>query len=217
MSIAISIDKYSVTPKVINLGTRNTIGIETLEFHFSEEWSGLTKRITFYACEKKLSSPFILPVDDVFPLPPQATVASGYHLAVLDGCGDDGTVIYSQKIPCIVEYHPEAGTQPPPEYTPDEYHQFVALIHEDKESALAAAEQSKNDAERAEEARSSAEDAAEKYPEIREGTWWIFDPLQNIYINTGVPASGSGNQLKEATNEDIDDIFNELQMQTRRL
>ena len=40
------------------------------------------------------------------------------------------------------------------------------------------------------DAASRAENAALHPPEIREGSWWVWDPAQDGYADTGVPASG---------------------------
>ena len=76
MPIMVYVDKYSVSPYDIQIGTRGSVGIEILQFTFSPEWDGLQKRITFYANDRELAAAFLLPQNGVLPLPAQATVKS---------------------------------------------------------------------------------------------------------------------------------------------
>lgn len=220
MPIMIEIDKYSISPAVINLGTRGSAGVETLVFRFSPEWGGLTKRITFFACEPELTAPFLIPLDDVLPLPSQATAASGSHIAVIDGTDGAGKVIYTVDIICEVEYHADAGTETPPPPAPSEWQQFVGAVKEDRTAADAAAEQAaifateaQGAAEQAGQAQAGAEEAAEHYPIIQGGTWWVYDPIAGTYTDTRQPSTGAPPELLEATNEDIDDIFRDFMIQ----
>lgn len=216
MPIMVYVDKYSVSPYDIQIGTRGSVGIEILQFTFSPEWDGLQKRITFYANDRELTAAFLLPQNGVLPLPAQATVKSGRHAAVLDGCGTDGRVIFSTSLMCEVLYHAPAGTSPPPEYTPDEYQQFISEVRDDRQRAEEAANLASECAEQAEDAKDGAETAAMRYPEPRNGTWWVYDPLEGKYVDTRQPASGEGGELEEASNEDIDNIFKDLGIQKRR-
>ena len=121
---------------------------------------------------------------------------------MIDGVGADGTVLYTVEIGFEVLYHPDAGTQPPPGYTPDEYQQFIQLVQNDRRLAQDAAQ--------------DARDAANTYPRIQSGTWWVYDPDLGEYVDTGVPSTGTEPVLEEATNEDIDNIFKDLGVQKRR-
>ena len=58
MPIMVYVDKYSVSPYDIQIGTRGSVGIEILQFTFSPEWDGLQKRITFYANDRELAAAF---------------------------------------------------------------------------------------------------------------------------------------------------------------
>ena len=202
MPVQISVNGYQVSPARVTLGTAGSVTDETLVFSFSSEWDGLLKRITFRACGHENAVPFFIPDDGVLPVPPQALAESGYHPAVIDGVGTDGTVLYTVEIGFEVLYHPDAGTQPPPGYTPDEYQQFIQLVQNDRLLAQDAAQ--------------DARDAANTYPHIRSGTWWVYDPDLGEYVDTGVPSTGTEPILEEATNEDIDNIFKDLGVQKRR-
>ena len=137
MPIVVYVDKYNGPPYSIRLGTCGSVGIEVLEFRFSPEWDGLQKRITFYANIGELAAPFLIPDSGILPLPAQATVKAGRYEAVIDGCGTDSRVIFSTSIMCEVLFHAPAGTSPPPEYTPDEYQQFISAVHGDRQRVSA--------------------------------------------------------------------------------
>ena len=203
MPIVVYVDKYNGPPYSIRLGTCGSVGIEVLEFRFSPEWDGLQKRITFYANIGELAAPFLIPDSGILPLPAQATVKAGRYEAVIDGCGTDSRVIFSTSIMCEVLFHAPAGTSPPPEYTPDEYQQFISAVHGDRQRAEDAAALAGECAEQAEDAKDGAETAAMRYPEPRNGTWWVYDPLEGKYVDTRQPATGEGGELEEASNEDL--------------
>ena len=95
MPVQISVNGYQVSPARVTLGTAGSVTDETLVFSFSSEWDGLLKRITFRACGHENAVPFFIPDDGVLPVPPQALAESGYHPAVIDGVGTDGTVLYT--------------------------------------------------------------------------------------------------------------------------
>ena len=215
MPIVVYVDKYNGPPYSIRLGTCGSVGIEVLEFRFSPEWDGLQKRITFYANIGELAAPFLIPDSGILPLPAQATVKAGRYEAVIDGCGTDSRVIFSTSIMCEVLFHAPAGTSPPPEYTPDEYQQFISAVHGDRQRAEDAAALAGECAEQAEDAKDGAETAAMRYPEPRNGTWWVYDPLEGKYVDTRQSATGEGGELEEASNEDIDNIFRDLVVQKR--
>lgn len=202
MPIQISVDGYRVSPVSVTLGTAGSVDVAVLEFSFSDEWAELEKRITFRACGHSNAVAYIIPTDGILSVPPQAMMESGYHPAVIDGVGKDGKVLFSVEFGVEVLYHPEAGSQPPPDYTPDEYQQFVQRIQADRQ--------------RAEDATEDARQAANTYPHIQSGTWWVFDPTLGDWMDTGVPSTGTEPLLEEASNEDIDQIFKDLNIQMRR-
>ena len=93
---------------------------------------------------------------------------------MIDGVGIDGTVLYTVEIGFEVLYHPDAGTQPPPGYTPDEYQQFIQLVQNDRLLAQDAAQ--------------DARDAANTYPHIhqalvglRSGPWRVRGYRSALY------------------------------------
>ena len=98
MPVQISVNGYRVSPARVTLGTAGSVTDETLVFSFSSEWDGLQKRVTFRACGHENAVPFFIPDDGVLPVPPQALAESGYHPAVIDGVGIDGTVLYTVEI-----------------------------------------------------------------------------------------------------------------------
>ncbi len=63
----ISANYYTITPRKFIAGTKGSYGIETLEISFSEEWSGLGKKVIFYPPEGEAVSviydgtPFCIP------------------------------------------------------------------------------------------------------------------------------------------------------------
>lgn len=53
-----------------------------------------------------------------------------------------------------------------------------------------AAQEAKESASAASLAADRAEEARDKQPIIQNGTWWIWDPVANVYVNTGGTAAG---------------------------
>ena len=53
--IEIYADKYTLCPAEINVGTRGSYGVDRIKFSFSDDWSGLAKKITFYPSGKGIS------------------------------------------------------------------------------------------------------------------------------------------------------------------
>ena len=144
MPVQISVNGYRVSPARVTLGTAGSVTDETLVFSFSSEWDGLQKRVTFRACGHENAVPILIPDNGILTVPPQAMAESGYHPAVIDGVGTDGTVLYTVEIGFEVLYHPDAGTQPPPGYTPDEYQQFIQLVQNDRLLAQDAAQDARD-------------------------------------------------------------------------
>ena len=185
------------------LGTRGSYGIERLHVTADDSWRTLAITVTF--CP---------------PREPPVRMLLGE-----DGCIDvrivfsgidDGVCRISLDVPYYVRDHSETNGKESEGITPSVIDQIIAQTKSHSDAAKSAAISAENSALKAEEMRDGAEKAAETYPEIRSGTWWIYDPVQGEYMDTGVPSTGTEPVLEEATNEDIDNIFREIGLQKRR-
>ena len=199
------------------LGTRGSYGIERLHVTADESWRTLAITVTF--CPP--SEPpvrMLLGNDGCIDVPPEATAKATSIAAgriVFSGI-DDGVCRISLDVPYYVRDHSETNGKESEGITPSVIDQIIAQTKSHSDAAKSAAISAENSALKAEEMRDGAEKAAETYPEIRSGTWWIYDPVQGEYVDTGVPSTGTEPVLEEATNEDIDNIFRELGLQKRR-
>ena len=203
--------------RYLMLGTRGSYGMERLHVTADESWRTLAITVTF--CPP--SEPpvrMLLGNDGCIDVPPEATAKATSIAAgriVFSGI-DDGVCRISLDVLYYVRDHSETNGKESEGITPSVIDQIIAQTKSHSDAAKSAAISAENSALKAEEMRDGAEKAAETYPEIRSGTWWIYDPVQGEYVDTGVPSTGTEPVLEEATNEDIDNIFRELGLQKRR-
>lgn len=174
--------KWNICPKEICLGAKDSNKVEQMQVDLPDEWNGFTVRLTFLPFRKEPVA-IILTPGMVIDITGDIT-ASIRGQIVLDAIKGE-QVTYSAGAVYAVYGHPAAGGKDP-EYTPDEYQQFVKQIEQ-------AAQQAKDSANRSETAADKAESAAIHQPVIGEnGNWQIWNPETGKYEDSGFPASGGG-------------------------
>lgn len=77
---------------------------------------------------------------------------------------------------------------------PDEFEQMEQAVTRQAAAAQAAAAAAQQSAGRADEAAARAAQAAVHTPEIRSGTWWVYDQQKGTYQDTGMQAEGPQGQ-----------------------
>ncbi len=70
----INVNYYSLYPRRIIAGTENSFGFERLELHFSDEWLGLSKSVTFYPIG---GEPITVEYDGPIDIPREVMSAAG--------------------------------------------------------------------------------------------------------------------------------------------
>ena len=202
--------------RYLMLGTRGSYGIERLHVTADDSWRTLAITVTFCP-PREPPVRMLLGEDGCIDVPPEATakatsIATGR--IVFSGI-DDGVCRISLDVPYYVRDHSETNGKESEGITPSVIDQIIAQTKSHSDAAKSAAISAKNSALKAEEMRDGAEKAAMRYPEPRNGTWWVYDPLEGKYVDTRQPATGEGGELEEASNEDIDNIFRDLVVQKR--
>ena len=175
------------------LGTRGSYGTERLRFSF-DGWDGLEKIVTFAAGEDGAAE-LIVPQSGEVDVPHEATARAGRHLLVVRGTAR-GAEKYTVGILYRVLSRPDAGGGAPQEPTPDALAQYIAETKDDRSAAENAAEQ--------------AQQAADRYPVVKDGTWWVWSAEDGDYADTGQPAQGppgADGGVRAMTNREIDAIF----------
>lgn len=186
---------YSHCQKRIAKGTVNA---EHVEIRLDSEWDGLTARIHWLNVASDVEKVVPLELDQPNTIPWEVLTDLGELRMGLVGL--DGETVIKPTIWITYGYvvdgvDPEAGSDPQPP-TPSWEQQMVALA----EAAANAAKEAKETADRLQRAAESGEFNGDpgqegppgKSPEIRNGTWWVWDVEAQGYKNTGVAASGNG-------------------------
>lgn len=183
----------SRTPLV--LGTRGSYGAEHLRFAFDDTWDGLECVVTLPA-ETQNAVRVPIPADGVIEVPPEATATVGRHQMVVRGIGD-GVERYTVGILYRVLCRPGADGGAPQQPTPDALAQYITETKDDRSAAENAAKQ--------------AQQAADRYPIVKGGTWWVWSAEDGDYADTGQPAQGppgADGGVQAITNRELDEIFN---------
>lgn len=126
--------------RLLNLGTKESYGLETLHLTLGDGWSDLAVSVTF---NNKVSVEVVPDQNNMVKVPPEATLLATprcrYATIVFKGT-KDGVQLISANLPYYVEDHDTIDGINSVDPTPDKYAQFVAEIKEDAERAEAAAE-----------------------------------------------------------------------------
>lgn len=128
----IKANNYSLSPRRVVAGTRGSYGIETLDFAFSPEWNGLTKRVTFYPVD---SSPVsVLYEGEPIKIPAEVMATAGVAQFTLSGLRD-GAALISVTGQLDVFDTNDPVNDPALQPTPSELEQVIALMTEAVETA----------------------------------------------------------------------------------
>lgn len=177
---------------------KNTVNAESVLVRLDSEWDDLTVRIHWLNVASNVERKPLLERDRPNTIPWEVLTGLGELRMGLDGM-DGGTVVKPTvwlTYGYVVEgVDPESGSDPKPP-TPSWEQQMV----EQAEAAANAAKEAKETADRLQRAAESGEFNGDpgpegppgKSPEIRNGTWWVWDVEAQGYKNTGVAASGNG-------------------------
>lgn len=140
----ITATKYRLNPDRICAGTRGSYGIEKIEFVFSPEWDGLTKKVVFHPVRGR---PVEIPyAGGEIDIPPEVMRHSGETRFVVSGVLDAGDAV-ERKIVSLtgvieVEHTQDdrGGNSVP--ITPDNFDLFMARAEERIEDKLTEAKES---------------------------------------------------------------------------
>ena len=127
----ITIDKYTIEPNAIPLGTVGSYGVEALQFEFSDDWTGLTIETNFYAAGSSTPIAVVL-TDDIAEVPAEVTAVAGVGKLVVRGLAD-GVCINTVTALLLVS-ETEINPEPTP-VTPSEMDQVLTILNDTKEIA----------------------------------------------------------------------------------
>lgn len=169
--VTIRLNQYQATTESgapIELGTRDSYGIEQLKIERGDGWDSLVVTATFSASGKALASPILVPEDGVISVPSGATsrVLRQYDpgVIVFRGVADGVQRISSNLYYTVGNHGPVEGIAPHP--TPSEWEQFVAQVQESADSAVQSATQAEQAAEQSAQNAALAEESADQAKQI---------------------------------------------------
>ena len=136
----IKANNYSITPRRVIAGTKGSYGIETLEFAFSAEWNGLTKRVTFYPVDGSPVS--VLYEDEPINIPAEVTASAGVAQFTLSGIRDGAVLISVTGYLDVFDSNDPVG-DPAVQPTPSDVSRIISLMNE----AVACADSVREDAD----------------------------------------------------------------------
>ena len=136
----IKANNYSITPRRVIAGTKGSYGIETLEFAFSAEWNGLTKRVTFYPVDGSPVS--VLYEDEPINIPAEVTASAGVAQFTLSGMRDGAVLISVTGYLDVFDSNDPVG-DPAVQPTPSDVSRIISLMNE----AVACADSVREDAD----------------------------------------------------------------------
>ncbi len=124
--IKIKADLWRLTPDWAVAGTKGSFGSCKMIFDLSPDWKTLAKRVTFFPTEGEAVG--VIMNDDSVRVPDEVMARAGTASFVLDGVGEDGTVLVSAKGELRVVDTAEPGGKEPENRTPSELEQLRAAI-----------------------------------------------------------------------------------------
>lgn len=132
----INVGVYDLEPKEIRAGTSGSYGVERMRFIFGEEWTGLTKTVTFYPVMGKPVS--VLLTSEEIDIPHEATAKTGVIRFAVEG-SVSGRVIRSFPGRMYVAETVKGSGLPSQTPTPTETEQIKDYAKSAADSAAAAA------------------------------------------------------------------------------
>lgn len=155
----ITLSGYSAqtaTGGLLQLGTRDSYGIEQLQINPGPEWAGLTITATFVTPNS--STRMVVPASGLIDVPPEATAQTltmgSPGVIVFAGVSDGVQRISTNVYYTVANHVPVEGSNPQP--TPSEWQQFVTQVQQ----SAAQAAQSATDADASAAAAAGSANAA---------------------------------------------------------
>lgn len=182
----LTIHGNTFTPRSPSVSIVGQVNAEQVTFVVDESWSDLELQAQFSnASIDREPVPVALDESMTCYVPAEATAQPGKVYAALAGY-DDGVQI---KLTELLHYSnarvgadPNGGV-PPEEQTPSYLNQIKQILNETKEVAQSV----RDDAD-----AGLFDGEPGKSPEIRNGTWWVWDTERQDWVDTGVAAAGGG-------------------------
>ncbi len=78
----INVNYYSLSPRHLIAGTKNSFGFERLELRFGDEWQGLEKSVTFYPAD---GEPVSVKYDAPIEIPREVMSSAGVARFTVSG------------------------------------------------------------------------------------------------------------------------------------
>lgn len=133
-------DRYSVSPNVLDVGTKGSYGNDFIRLALSSDWDGLAVKISFYPA--RLAPIAVVCGDDDIEIPWEVYEYSGEVAAVISGEVADRIMISLPFILKIENTYTPANT-PPREPTPSE----ISQVYEYMKAAVDTAKSVRDDAD----------------------------------------------------------------------
>lgn len=133
-------DRYSVSPNVLDVGTKGSYGNDFIRLALSSDWDGLAVKISFYPA--RLAPIAVVCGDDDIEIPWEVYEYSGEVAAVISGEVTDRIMISLPFILKIENTYTPANT-PPREPTPTE----ISQVYEYMKTAVDTAKGVREDAD----------------------------------------------------------------------
>lgn len=125
----LTIGETAITPNSLDCGTKGSYGIYDMELTFSDEWDGLTKKISFYPPNR--AAPVVVTMssdDEVVPVPSEATASAGICKFIVSGVAS-GVSLISLEAAITVKETRIPATTPAGSPTPTEIQQiYIAIL-----------------------------------------------------------------------------------------
>ncbi len=86
----INVNYYSLSPRRLIAGTKNSFGFERLELRFSDEWQGLSKSVTF---RPAVGEPVTVEYDGPIDIPREVMSAAGVVRFTVSGCDGERRLV----------------------------------------------------------------------------------------------------------------------------
>ena len=125
--IKIKADLWRLTPDWAVAGTKGSFGSCKMIFDLSPDWERLAKRVTFFPSDGADAVAVLMPENSV-RLPDEVMCSAGTASFVLDGVGEDGTVLVSARGELRVVDTAEPGGREPEVRVPSELEQLRAAL-----------------------------------------------------------------------------------------
>lgn len=176
-------NRFAPRPKSVSIVGQ--VNAEQVTFVVDESWDGLELQAQFFNSADGKPVPMALDETMTCYVPADATAQPGMVYVALAGYDDGVVVKLTEKL-----YYSDAkdgadpdGGIPPEEQTPSYLNQIKQILNETKEVAQSV----RDDAD-----QGKFDGPPGKSPEIRNGTWWVWDIEAQDWVDTGVAASGGG-------------------------